>query len=73
MALLALNRGGAGPMITKWFCVNCDVCGDSGPLTETPAKARREAIALGWIARLRGPDGERRLEDVCPKHDRTEP
>jgi len=63
-------------MMSRWYCLNCDNCGDPGPMAETPNQARQEARALGWKRELRQPQPpalSARYEDICPKHSREEP
>jgi len=32
-------------MMSRWYCLNCDNCGDPGPMAETPNQARQERSA----------------------------
>ena len=65
-------------MISRWYTVNCDECGDAGPLAENTVAARAAATEAGWkrvpVDRARQLPGDNfRFLDICPRHDRTEP
>lgn len=54
-------------MISRWVSINCDDCGDAGPLAEDVPKARALAEAQGFERVVREhQSGQRVYADLCP-------